>query len=178
MHHTLADARPQASDEEGDAALERAHGVARPAELVVALLKEKAARSLLGSDRGIASGVACCCCGVGIGLVVVRSPSLRQAVRIRQQSLKVLSHDVQLCLEDAELHDIHDDGDAAQHQRAVPASAACEDVDKAGKLEDEPEVACDIGDAVVLRWGGRICRLCTGLTFVAVLDNVLNDALS
>ena len=39
-------------------------------------------------------------------------------------------------------------------------------------------MTCNVGDAVVLRWGGRVCRLCTGLPFVAVLDDVLDDTLS
>ena len=39
-------------------------------------------------------------------------------------------------------------------------------------------MACNVGDAVILGWGGRIRWLCTGLTFITVLDDVLNDALS
>ena len=67
---------------------------------------------------------------------------------------------INLLFEDADLRQIYDAGDQSEHDGAVVAAAAREEVDEAGEFEDEPEVGADVYYAVVF-WGWWV--RCVGL---------------
>ena len=77
-------------------------------------------------------------------------------------------HKRDLVFEDADLRQVDDAGDKAEHDGAVVAVAAAEEVDETGEFEDEPEVGADVYGAVVFCWWG-VC-ICVGLLLVLRLS--------
>jgi hypothetical protein len=75
-----------------------------------------------------------------------------------QQRLKVPPYQRELAVEEPELREIDAPRDEAEEEGLVPPCAG-EEVHKAGEFEDEPDVAEDVADAVIL----SLWRICGGV---------------
>src|SRR5262245_33486415 len=84
------------------------------------------------------------------------------------------SHYIKLVFKDANLGKVDDSGNDAHHKGSVPAATSSEEVHKASELEDEPEVAGDEGETVLLlsRLGGLILVLVLVLILIVILGLV------